>query len=335
MSFTQHVSAVNIRAQLGIESTPGTSVAANRFLESLTFKFGPKSENKTYMASGHKYPSVNEQNREWSEGSLEGPMDYNTLGYILAGIWGLITPTAHSPSTTAYDWSATPPIAGSVQPQTYSIEWGDPNTRAWKLAYGLITKFGYKFDRKEATMSGDLIGQLISDGITMTSNPTVIAPVPIVGKHFNVYLDTTSGGLGVTQLVNFISAEYSMDGIYKDVWFVNRTNTSFSTHVDQAPKTTFKILLEADSVGMGLLSHLRVGDTCYVRVDAQGNVIDGTNSVNNEFKHDMACKVTNVDPWQDSDGVYAIGYELTVSEDTAWGSGKAQTGTVTNLLTAL
>ncbi len=335
MTWTPEVSSVNIRTQLGVEVTPGVAVPANRVLESLTWKLGPKSENKTHLASGHKYPSTSEQNREWSEGSFDGPLDYNTLTYILPAIWGLMTPAAHAPSITAYDWIGTPPIVGSVQPQTFSLEHGDPATRAWKLAYGLVKKFSYKFDRKEATCTGDIIGQLISDGITMTANPTIIAPAPVVGKHFNVYLDPTSGALGTTQLNKFISCEYVMDSIYTPAWFVNRANASYSSHTDAAPKTTLKVLLEADAQGMGLLNYLRQGDTCYVRIDAQGNVIDGANSVNNEFKHDLACKVTNVDSWSDSDGIYAIGYELTVAEDMSWGSGKAQMGTLTNLIASL
>ncbi len=54
---------------------------------------------------------------------------------------------------------------------------------------------------------------------------------------------------------------------------------------------------------------------------------------NNLFRHDMAVKVSNVSEFQDSGGVYAIEWELTIVEDGAWG--KAHTATVTNLITAL
>ncbi len=47
----------------------------------------------------------------------------------------------------------------------------------------------------------------------------------------------------------------------------------------------------------------------------------------------MAVKVSNVSEFQDSGGVYAIEWELTIVEDGAWG--KAHTATVTNLITAL
>jgi len=54
---------------------------------------------------------------------------------------------------------------------------------------------------------------------------------------------------------------------------------------------------------------------------------------NNLFRHDMAVKVSNVSDFADNGGVYAIEWELTLVEDGGWG--KAQTGTVTNLITAL
>jgi hypothetical protein len=53
----------------------------------------------------------------------------------------------------------------------------------------------------------------------------------------------------------------------------------------------------------------------------------------NKFTHDMAVKVSNVTDFQDSGGIYAIEWELTLVEDGGWG--KAQTATTTNLITAL
>jgi hypothetical protein len=53
----------------------------------------------------------------------------------------------------------------------------------------------------------------------------------------------------------------------------------------------------------------------------------------NIFQHDMAIKLSKPNKFSDKDGTYAIEWEFTIVEDTTWG--KAQTITVTNLLTAL
>ncbi len=53
----------------------------------------------------------------------------------------------------------------------------------------------------------------------------------------------------------------------------------------------------------------------------------------NIYQHDMAVKVSKPNPFSDKKGVFAEEWEFTIVEDATWG--KAQTVTVTNLLTAL
>ena len=51
------------------------------------------------------------------------------------------------------------------------------------------------------------------------------------------------------------------------------------------------------------------------------------------FWHDLCIKIGDPDPWEDSNGVYAIGYSCEVFEDATWNN--AHKITVTNKLTAL
>lgn len=55
--------------------------------------------------------------------------------------------------------------------------------------------------------------------------------------------------------------------------------------------------------------------------------------VYNTFWHDLAIKIGDPDPWEDADGVYAIGYTCEVFEDGTWNN--AHKITVTNSLTSL
>ncbi len=84
---------------------------------------------------------------------------------------------------------------------------------------------------------------------------------------------------------------------------------------------------------MGFLTSLQAGSFLYLRVDAVGPIIEG--AIPYAMQHDMAIKLTNVDPFSDNEGVYAIGYEGMIMEDTAWASGQSQKMTITNQLTAL
>lgn len=336
MAWQAERTSTNQKVQVGAESTSalGTPVAATKLLECFSWNFGVNADVKMYRPTGHKYDSTQEENIEWSEGSLDGTLDFNGIIYPLASVMGSVAPVAHGVSSTAKDWIFTPPITGSVVPQTYTLQQGD-SVRAHQIAYGLFTSWGYKVTRKDVSTSGKWIGQLLSDGATLTSNPTAVAIAPVVGKHWNVYLDPTSGALGTTQLTRVLSFEYSFDNVYAPFYALNRSTPSYTAHVDMPPKATAKLLVEADAAGMALLGYLQSGTTYYLRMDAQGNTIDVANSVKNKLTHDMAVKVSKPNPFKDDQGIFAIEWELTVVEDPSWSTGQAQTITVTNLITAL
>jgi hypothetical protein len=328
---------INQRVQAGVETIPGTAVAASKLLECFNFAFGIEATVDFFRATGRKYASVQEENQEWSSGSMDGNMDYNGLVYPLSGVAGAATISAAASSATAKQWLFTPPLTGNASPKTFTFEQGDA-VRAHKLAYGLFTQWGYKGDRKSFTTSGTLLGQRVADGITMTTSPTAVALAPIVSNQLNVYLDDNSDDLGTTQLMKVISIEFAMDSVYGPAWFLNRANASFSTHVDLAPAATFKLMVEADATGMALLDYVRSGVTYYVRTEALGPQIasdggGGSDPVYNTFQHDMAIKFDKPQKWQDSDGIFAIEWDAQIVEDLTWGM--AHQFTLVNLLTAL
>jgi hypothetical protein len=207
-------------------------------------------------------------------------MDFNGILYPVAGALGKQSPVAHGSSATAKDWIFPASLSGSIQPQTYTIEKGEAATRAHKYPYMLFDKFGYKFNRKtDASVTAGWIAQKTTDGITMTASPTAVPLVPMTGQEFNLYLDTTAAGLGTTQILKSLSAEFSMDNIYGPAWYINRANSSFSAHVDQDPKAMVKFLLAADAVGMGMLDLLRSGASRFLRIEAVGDLIDNNQTV--------------------------------------------------------
>ena len=428
MPWTAERTTVNQRVQIGAESTSalGTNVAAGKLLECFDFTFAVMADIALYRPTGHKYENVQEENTEWAEITVGGNLDYNGAVYPLASITGSVAPVVHGASAVAKDWIFTPPVIGpSIVPQTYTLEQGDV-IRAHKINYGLFTDFGYKGTRKDFSCSGKMLAQAIQDGITMTSSPTAIAIAPVVAKQVNVYLDTTSAGLGTTLLTRVLSVDYAMSNTYGATWFLNRANISWTSHIDLTPKGQFKLKVEADANGMALLpNNLQSGNTAYVRVNATGSVIDNNQTVSlgapsagtftltykgqttsaiaynataatvqtalqalstigasnatvsggaggpyiisfvvalasdttamtgsgagltggtfvitqtqiyNTFQHDMALKIGKPSAFGDDAGVFAVEWDCTVVEDPAWGTGKAQTFTVTNLLTAL
>jgi hypothetical protein len=340
MTWAPEISTVNQRTQIGPEATPGTAVTATKHLDCFDFVYGIDPTVSSYRPSGTKYDASQEEDTEMTSISVTGNLDYNGVIYLLSSAMGVITPTAANSSTTAKQWKYIPPVSGSIQPQTYSIEQGDA-TRARKFNYGLLSDFGYKGTRKAPfTVSGKGFGQPLTDDITLTASPTDVALAQAVEKQFDVYLDPTSGALGTTQLLRVLSIDYSFGGIYGPFFALNRSTTGHGGHVDLGPKTSIKILMEADSAGMAPLSYLRQGTIYYLRVDALGAQIAsdggaGTDPIYNGFTHDMAIKFGKPSAFKDDQGIFALEWECNVVQDPTWGSGQAQEVTVTNLITAL
>lgn len=242
---------INQKFQVGVETTPGTSVAAGKELNCFSFTLGTEAETQFYGGTGQKYDEVQEVNKEWSGGSMDGNMDYNGLVYPLSSIFGATTPVAAGSSTTAKNWPFTPPVSGLASPKTFTFEQGD-STRAHKVSYGLFTQWGYKGTRKDFTTSGKFVSQQLNDNITLTAAPTGISLAPMVAKHYNIYMDTTSAGIGTTQLLKVLSVEYNFDNVFSAAWFINRSSASFSDHTDLKPSSKFKFKVEGDGVGMGI-----------------------------------------------------------------------------------
>ena len=283
MPYTPVRATVNQKVQIGAESTSalGTPVACGKVLQCFGFVFGPNANVQMFRATGRKYSSTQIENTEWVDLTCDGPIDYNGIIYPLASCMGSVSPVAHGTSVTAKDWIFIPPVTGGIVPQTYTMQQGEAATRAHQTAYNVFTDFGYKGDREIGlSLSGTkLLAQPLSDGITLTSSPTLIALAPLAGKHLNFYLDTSSANLGNTQLLEVLNIDFAFTGVYGPYYPFNRANLGWTQHVDMAPKSVVKVLLQADATGMTPLSYLETGQTVFLRMAGQGLVIDNSQTV--------------------------------------------------------
>ncbi len=277
MTWTPEVTTVNQHVQIGAESTGalGTDVAATKELLCYDVTFQPEGDTVFYRGSGRKYDAEQEQNTEWLAATWNGNLDYNGIIYPLVSAGGSVAAATHGTSATAKDWIITPPVTGSIVPQTYSVQQGD-STYAKKADYTLFTDIGYTIERKATSFTGKTMSQSIQTGITLTASPTIVALAPIPGKHVNVYADTTSANLGVTQLLKILKVQLAWNGIYGQFFPLNRANASYTAHVDLAPQATLKMLLEADATAMAFIASWELGTTYFVRVNATGAIIDNS-----------------------------------------------------------
>lgn len=297
------------RVQIGVESTPGTAVAANHRLQAIELSPAIESEVSEQTQVGGKLATVVAKNKEWSTAKVGGAAEFEELTYLLASL--ITDPTsAQQASTTAYKHTFTLGDSAADSPKSLTVETGSAQ-RAQKQAFARCNELALKFGRDGVDLSGSMIAQRIADGITLTSSPDVRPQVPMLGEGTDVFLDTTYGGLGSTQLTRNFKAELSIGGRYGPVWPNLSSATSFAELVELEPKAELALTVAADSTGMGALTTFRAGSRIFVRIENTGPNIATTYYY--KFRADLCLLITGMEPFEDADGVYAIGYKTRVA----------------------
>lgn len=313
--------------QIAVEGTPGTDPNAGyKQLSALTLEPGVKVEIEKYRASGQKFPTVAALNKEWTEAKLGGPITYTEIIYLLSSLVSYAAPTG----TPGKVWVFEPGLTAASTVKTFSVEQGDA-TRAHEFTYGVVRELTLKFGRDGCDLDGTMIGRALADGITKTAGATVIAPQVVMPTQVSVKLADTWAGLGAAPvLTRVISTQWSMADRFGPVWALDGTTYPAAT-VETEPKVEVKLKLQADAAGMALLANMRAGTTKYMRTEATGALISGADY--HKLTIDTACKVMDVSPFEDSDGVFAIEWTMNGFYDAT--ATKTTEITVINSLTAL
>lgn len=280
---------------------------------------------------GQKYASIEVPGKEWVEADVNGVGSYTELIYVFAGC--LVSPGAPAVSdTTAQTWTFTPAASSEDTVKTFTVEQGGA-IRAHKFNYGIFTEVELDMSRDGVEVSGTMLGQRISDNITLTGAPTTITELPILPTDLDVFLDTTSGGLGTTKLTRVLNATIHIGDRFNPVWVLNTANNSYVAHVEQEPTAEFTLLQEADAEGMANLTQMRAGTTKFGRVKATSPTLAGAATAPYSLQWDMALKVKDVGDFSDEDGVYAVEWTFDMVYDGTWA--KAYTVAVVNKIATL
>lgn len=320
--MAERTSATQV-VQIGLESTPGTAVAANRQLPSLQLTTGIAANFTEILPTGYKFPTAMAPGKEWTTASFNAAsIGYDEIIYLLFSVASYAAGVQQS-STTAYKYTLGPSTSADDTIKTVTVEQGS-SVRAHKFAYGLVTDLTIKGDRDKVELSGNMIGNALSDGITMTSSPTVIAQVPILAKDVSIYADDTAAGLGTTKLTRVLSWEYTIASRFSPLWVVDAANSSYVAHTETPIQASLKLMLEADSTGNALFTTTaRAGSTKFFRVQATSSTLAGT-AIPYSMKLDIGGQVkSQPDQFQDSDGVYAYGLTFSAVHDPTWLKGVA------------
>lgn len=323
-------SALTQGVQVGVETTPGTAVAANKSFSTIGIEPSVSVDMQVFRPMGQKFTGVVTPGKEWVEADLSGRGSYTELIYILSSLLKSVSPT--TVDTTARRWLFEPASKAEDTVKTLTVEQGG-TVRAHKFAYGLATELSLEFTRDGVEVGGAMIGQALTDNIVLTASPTAIEEKIILPTDIDVFIDPTSGALGTTKLLRVLSAEWSVGDRFNPVWVLNSAQPSFVAHVEAEPSAQVTLTLEADAQAMALLTTMRAGATQFLRIKATDDALAGAATEPYSLTLDQAVKVSDVGDFSDEDGVYAIELTFDIVHDVTWG--KALSVAVVNKITAL
>ena len=329
-------STISQAVQIGVESTPGTAVAAIKRLGSIGFNLAPKIETNSQRPIGQKYANLQILGKEWSEASLEGAPSYTELPYVLSSLMSTGTVTAvmdGATDTLMKKWVFNSNAFGADTPKTFTVEQGS-SVRAHRATNVIISDLTMHFSRTEVTLEGTAIARALEDGITLTASPTMLPQTPVRPTEVSFFLDDTAAGLGTTKLTRALSGSFELSSRFGPLWVVDSALNSFVTTIETEPTCQFTLMQEADAQGMANLTAMRNGTTKFLRIVATGPVLyTGGITVNSKFTLDVAGQVSDVSDFSDEDGVYAIEWTFGSVVDSTWA--KAFTAEVITSTTAL
>jgi hypothetical protein len=324
-------SSLSQGVQVGVETVIGTNVAADKKLAAISIEPAVNVDMQTFRPMGAKYATVITPGKELCEADISGSGTYTELLYLFSSC--LVAPGAPTTvDTSGKQWDFGPSAIAEDTVKSLTVEQGSP-VRAQKFNYGLVSEVEIDFSRDAVEISGSMIGQRLSDGITMTVGPTGITQLPMLPTDIDVYMDTTSAGLGTTKLVRVLNANWHLSDRFGPIWTLNSALQSFAAHVETEPTAEVTLLQEADAEGMGALAQMRGGTTKFCRIKGTSPTLAGNTTAFYSMTLDQAVKVSDVGDFSDEDGVYALEWTFGMVYDVTWG--KAFTAQLVNKIATL
>ena len=191
--------------QFGLESSPGTLIAADVLLPFASASYIPMIERQLLEETRGLLAHVDDLDvRKGSELSVEMNLDYeNVLLPLLTGLHN-VTPTGVGPYEYVIDPSYTSPEA--LAAATYEMMMGDGSTTVYEREFGYGTCSGFGINiafGQPAKLTFDIFGRA-EQMSTLTASQAVLARQVIVSDLFGFYVDSSWANLGNTKLSTLI-----------------------------------------------------------------------------------------------------------------------------------
>lgn len=308
--------------QLAPEVTAGSAVGATRKLRSMTLVPSAQGNIDAMKASGYKYDTITALNQEWTQFKMDGVLSPNEIIYPLSGVIsaGSVATAGTSANGTAYTWTYSTHSDSADTFKTFTVEAGDSN-RAQQYPGVVFTDFTLTLDRTQAKVSGQAIGQRMTDDISLSGTATQIAQSLIVPGKWDLYMDDSQAALATaTALSRGFQAIISVSGRQAPIWPINSSNESYATTVEaQGVNVQLQLTLQADVTGMALLDTMRNNARKFFRVEGIGGSSVGGTAHPYKVTWDFSGQVIQMPSEQTMQELKMMQWTFGAVHDETWG----------------
>lgn len=212
---------------------------------------------------------------------------------------------------------------------------GGGNLPTTSFTVEFIGSFGQYNTALMVADSAGLVGGGTYDITTTTPGvaPTKLDVFDIQPNHLKIYSDTTYGGIGGTKLARLFSGSIAIGSMREALHVVDRDQAGAPVgHLESdSPTGEFKFRIMANEVADTHLADLYTGAIRYFRVEAQGDLIEG--SLYYKAVWDLACSLRSVGEYGPEGKAYALDFNWGIIDDVSFG--RAISAYVQNKVTAL
>lgn len=293
------------RMQVGLESTRGTLVAANkRWAGALQYSdvreaHMPEDEERNSLALLHRRTEL----AKHTELSLTAAATYQALpDFLSMAIKGAITPTTPTNGVKTRLWTILPSLTASNAQDSFTVEYGD-DQQEYECGHVMAEQLEFAGSMGEALqMTVGMFGQgtakaTFTGGLTkfyeQTSSGAGLTLEDISLQDFKIYVDSTWAGLGTTQKTAVL-AGLSVR-IPTGLTMIRYADGSkdFSTFGEQKRGAEVELTLRHNADGEAQYDNYVAGTLIFVRLIATGSEIEAvTPTYDNQFTMDFAMRYT-------------------------------------------
>lgn len=295
-------------AQLGMETTAGTAVAATTVWRGEAGDITDESDIRSVAVDdGNFIPAHNQY--EASVGATWAPPEteatFENITYILAGSIENITSGTVDTGGSGYIYQYDVNTSSAQTPKTFTVEVGN-NVQAFEVEYSFVEEWSLTGAQQEPLMIAPTWRGRQKQKATFTAGQSVIASQEeILFSMGTLYLDDTTIG-NEAQANVWLGFSMTVNPGVQAIWTGDGAATPyFSTIKKIMPEITGEITLEHDDTyGSDEYDAADAQQLRYMRMLFEGSALTtaGSSYSNKTFQFDASIEYTDVPSVEETDG---------------------------------